>query len=141
MLPEFRQLTEELYEDFIWPNNDLFGNDLYDLAKIYTINVKNNLFVHRKKRLREYLRMYTYKMNQCIPIAVRYDNTDINNVISLPIFGRDNIDSNDINAPAKRERRKILLESIIEKHCWWEFIPHNNISRYSKMDWFKSIQF
>lgn len=141
MLPEFRQLAEELYEDFNWPNNELFGNGLYDLAKTYTTNVKNNLFVHRKKRLREYLRMHTYKMNQCIPIVVRYDDTDINNVISLAIYGRDNIDSNDINAQAKRERRDILLKSIIKKHCWWEFIPHNNISRYSKKDWFKSIQF
>lgn len=142
MLPEFRQLVNELYGiNFIWPNNALFGNGLYDLAKTYTINVKNNVFVHRKKRLREYLRMHIYKMNQCNPIVALYDDTDINNVISLAIYGCDNIASNDINAPAKRERRDNLLESIIKKHCWWEFIPHNNISRYSKKDWFKSIQF
>lgn len=134
---EFRALASE--HQIEWPVNSFFGNGMNDLIKTYTTNVKNNLKVHQAKRLRQFLMMRVYELNNSNPLVVRYTQKDIDRVISLAIYGRDSIQTTDLETVAERERRDLLL-AIIIRECWYE-IPHSNIGRYTSKEWFKSIQF
>lgn len=142
MMPEFRQISNRLDEQHrvYWPNADNFGNGMNDLTQTYVTNTKTNLYTHRAKRFREFLRMKIFQLNQLQPQVVHYDDNDINNVIDLAIYGKDSIEiKNSMDDVAKRERRTILLQ-LVTANSWWD-IPYNNISRFTKKDWFKSIGF
>lgn len=62
---EFREFVENVDEEnrFDWPNNAHFGSALKDLVNQYCDNVTTNLNTHKKKRLREYLKMVVH-LNQ-----------------------------------------------------------------------------
>lgn len=122
-----------------WPDNAFFGNGMNDLIDTYTTNVKNNLAIHQDKRLRQFLLMKVYQNNNSNPIVVRYEEKDIDRVISLAIYGRDSIKTIDLDTVAERARRDLLLDNVIGDS--WFDIPHKNIGQYTKKQWFKSIQF
>lgn len=134
---EFRAFAAE--HQIEWPDLAYLGNGLNDLIKTYTINVKNNLNVHQAKRLRQFLLMKVYELNESHPLIGRYTEKDINHVISWAIYGRNAIEPTDIETVAERTRRNILLDMVVAE-CWYD-IPHKRIGQFTKREWFKSIQF
>ncbi|XP_055310399.1 uncharacterized protein LOC129573632 [Sitodiplosis mosellana] len=107
-----------------------------DIINPYVTNVKNNLKAHSKKRLREWLRVKVFESS----LVARYEQADIDRVISLAIFGNDEIEINGMDDVAKRERRNLLIE-MVTKNSWWD-IPDNNIGLFTNgKNWFKSIAF
>ncbi|XP_055305360.1 uncharacterized protein LOC129570029 [Sitodiplosis mosellana] len=138
MPPEFRKMVHQLDDSHrvVWPNADYFGNAMNDLIDTYITNVKNNLKTHSKKRLREWLRVKVFESS----LVARYEQADIDRVISLAIFGNDDITINGMDDVAKRERRTLLI-GMVTKNSWWD-IPDNNIGLFTNgKDWFKSIAF
>lgn len=107
-----------------------------DLVDTYTTNVKNNSYIHRNRRLIQFLRMKVYENNQN-PIVVHFEKGDIPRTVDWAIYGKDSINVNDIERVAKSERRQLLLEKILAS--WWP-IENNNIGKFTKVHCFKSIQ-
>lgn len=134
MNEDFRDFVEYLDEDnrFDWPNNNYFGNALKDLVDQYCSNVKTNLNTHKKKRLREYLRMIVYQHRD------QFEEGDINHTISWAIYGNESIRGNTLECVQRRQRRNDLLQ-IIQSNSWFE-IEHTHIGRFTKQPWFASIQ-
>ncbi|XP_055305762.1 uncharacterized protein LOC129570246 [Sitodiplosis mosellana] len=120
----------------VWSNADCFGNGMNDILDPYVTNVKNNLKTHSKKHLREWLRVKVFDSS----LVVRYEEADIDRVISLAIYGNDDIEINGMDDVAKRERRTLLMKMVTD-NSWWD-IPDNNIGRITNGEnWFKSIAF
>lgn len=140
MDPDFRVFVENLDDEnrFDWPNNDYMGNANKDIIDQYVTNVKTLLYTHRKKRLREYLRMRVYQNNQMDEREVHFEQKDIDHAIAWAIHGRESIRENSINYLERRHRRDRLLQ-IIDDNSWYQ-IEHMNLSRYTKHNWFTSIQ-
>lgn len=134
MDPIFRQFVEDLDEEyrFEWPTSDFLGNATKDIVQTYVKNVTTNLYTHRKKRLREFLRMTIYTHQG------QYTSEDINHTIAWAIHGNDTIRGDSAESMLKRQRRDSLLE-IIRANSWF-VIEHTNVSRYTKKHWFCSIQ-
>lgn len=141
MNAEFRAFALSLSGEqrIAWPKNTHFGNGTNDLIKTYVTNVKTNLFTHRKKRLREYLKMKIYERNRMNPVVVHYEEQDIDHCLNWVIHGTDSIKDNAVDPVAMRARREMLTEMIVANS--WFTIEHNNISKFTKRQWFKSISF
>lgn len=137
MDPSFRTFVDDLPENqqFDWPNNNYMGNAMKDILNQYVKSVKENLWRHRKKRLREFLRVKVYELNQ---MNHQFGEQDINNAIAWSIHGNESIRDNDINCLAKRTRRDFLLW-IIGQQSWFQ-IENTNLSLYTKGSFFESIQ-
>lgn len=137
---DFREFVNNLDEEnrFDWPNNDNFGNANKDIIQQYETNVKTNLYTHRKKRLREYLRMRVYQNNQLNQPPVYFEQKDIDHAIAWAIYGRESIRESTMNYLQRRHRRDLLLQ-MINDISWFHF-DHTNVSRYTKNYWFASIQ-
>lgn len=141
MTHEFREIAQRLDEQhqISWPNTEHFGNAIKDLIDTYVTNVKTNLSTHSKKRLREYLRMKIYERNRMVPLVIRYEEQDIDHAIAWAIFGTNSIDKDDPDRVAKRMRRGMLLKMIAD-NSWFD-IGYGSIGKFTKIHWFKSIQF
>lgn len=137
MDPDFRRIIIENGIDL--PKNTNFGNAVNDLAYAYTTNVKNNLFTHRKKRLREFLSMTIYERNTGNPVVVRYEDSDINHVISYAIYGIDSINPCNMEAVSQGMRRDMLLEEVCRHNFLPNDIPYSNLTKFTKNNWFKSL--
>lgn len=139
MDPEFRTLAENIDDEhqFTWPNNSYFGNAFGELMTTYITNVKNNLNMHCKKRLTQYLKMRVFLHNQGDFHLFRYDSQDIKNAVSFAMFERD-FKCNSIEAVARRERRSYLLQMITDISIFE--IPNCNVAQFTKHHWFKSLQ-
>lgn len=135
---DFREMVHA-YEIEL-PDHAFFGNAMNDLIDTYTTNVKNNLYVHQAKRLRQFLRMKVYEWNNSHPLVGQYVEKDIDRIISLGIYANDSITPAGIESVSERTRRDLMLGAVIHDHSWFD-IPDSNIGRYTKIDWFKSIQF
>lgn len=114
MEPEFRSFVDSLDDEnrFDWPNSNKMGNAMKDIVKQYVNSLKTNLYTHRKKRLREYLRIQVYKNNENVHRTVYYYESDINAAIAWAIHGIESIKVNHMDCQAKRQRRDGLLEII-----------------------------
>lgn len=133
---EFLELVQNNH--ITWPNNDYYGNAMNELIKTYITNVKTNLMVHGKKRLRQFLKMKIFQLNSSNPLVIKYENKDIDRAISLCIFGYNSIRKNGIEDTNNRIRRNMLVD-IVCQNSWWA-IEDNNITKFTKIHWFKSIQ-
>lgn len=138
MDPEFRQFVSNLPEEyrFDWPKTDYLGNGLNYLIITYVTNVENNLNTHLKKRLYEFLKMKVFLNNNRNPF-VRFDKIDIYNTIQWVVFGKDRTEYGTIEGVERREKRELLL-NMIRHHSWFE-IENDNITNFTKENWFKSL--
>lgn len=136
MVDYFRVFAQNV--NINWPTSGGMGNATKDIVKQYGSNVTTNLKVHRKKRLREYLRVVVYENNQQEHPDVRFGPDDINHTIAWAIHGNESITDAAIDRDAKRYRRDRLLQ-IIASNSWF-IIPHTNITRFTRDHWFQSIQ-
>lgn len=138
---EFRKMIDNLEEQYkiVWPDTRNFGNAIKDLYQTYTTNVKNNLVTHAKKRLRQYLRMKIYELNNMNPVVISYEDDDIDHAIAFAVFGENSIKDDDPQGAEKKVRRGMLLKFII-RNSWFN-IPYGSIGKFTKFHWFKSIPF
>lgn len=136
--PEFREIVREFEIEL--PGHSFFGNAMNELIDTYSTNVKNNLIVHQAKRFRQFLIMKIYQVNNLNPLVGKYTESDINRIISLGIYANDSITPDGIESVSERARRDLMLGAVIHDHSWFD-IPDSNIGRYTKVNWFKSIQF
>lgn len=136
MTQEFRRSVEQ--NGIVWPNNDYFGNATNDLIDTYITNVKNNLSMHSKKRLKSYLKLRAHIHNLNEHRLYSFNDEDVNNAVDYAIHQKDSIVVHTMEDVAKRDRRQYLLDMV--RAISWFDIPNDDLHSFTKIHWFKSLQ-